>query len=151
VATHQIRIEAAVEVTAELVEAFARLIPQLTSTDPAPGAAELREMVEAPGTTLLVARDDGATIVGALALIVGRTPTGLRAHIESVVVDRAHRGRGIGEALCREALSRAAAAGADTVDLTSSPERAAANRLYVRLGFERRETNVYRVVVRGCS
>ncbi|HEX2184389.1 MAG TPA: GNAT family N-acetyltransferase, partial [Chloroflexota bacterium] len=61
-----------------------------------------------------------------------------------VVVHEAARGQGVGEALSREALRRAAEAGARTVDLTSRPSREAANRLYRRLGFEPRETNVYR-------
>ena len=73
-----------------------------------------------------------------------RIPTGVRAWIEDVVVDESQRGQGVGEALTREALRRAAAAGARTVDLTSRPSREAANRLYRRLGFVVRETNVYR-------
>jgi ribosomal protein S18 acetylase RimI-like enzyme len=60
------------------------------------------------------------------------------------VVDGAARGRGVGEALNEEAIRRAAAAGARSVDLTSRPSREAANRLYRRLGFEVRDTNVYR-------
>jgi len=105
--------------------------------------------VAAPGTHLLVARaslDGGAaaTIVGTLTLVVFRIPTGLRAWIEDVVVDESARGRGVGEALTMAAIGLAAGAGARTVDLTSRPTREAANRLYRRLGFELRETNVYR-------
>jgi ribosomal protein S18 acetylase RimI-like enzyme len=70
-------------------------------------------------------------------------PTGVRGHIDDVVVDEVARGRGVGAALTQEALRRAVEAGADAVDLTSRPEREAANRLYARLGFARRETNVY--------
>jgi ribosomal protein S18 acetylase RimI-like enzyme len=131
----------------ELREAFARLLPQLSATAPHFGAAALRELIAAPGTTLLLARGDGGRIVGMVTLVVFRTPTGVRAHIESLVVDQAVRGRGAGEALCRAALAHAEEAGADTVDLTSAPARAAANRLYRRLGFQRRDTNVYRHVV----
>jgi len=83
-------------------------------------------------------------VVGSLTLVLFRVPTGVRAWIEDVVVDESSRGTGVGEALVREALSRAAAAGARSVDLTSRPGREAANRLYRRLGFEMRETNVYR-------
>ena len=79
-----------------------------------------------------------------LTLVVFRIPTGVRAWIEDVVVDAAVRGRGVGEALSQAALTRAAAAGARTVDLTSRPSREAANRLYRRLGFVPRETNLYR-------
>lgn len=130
--------------TSELVDAFARLTPQLSSSAPAPGAAELTEMVRSPATILLVARDGAAGIVGSMTLVVFRIPTGVRAWVEDVVVDRDWRGRGIAEVLCREALNRACAAGARTVDLTSRPSREVANRLYRRLGFAPRETNVYR-------
>jgi ribosomal protein S18 acetylase RimI-like enzyme len=50
----------------------------------------------------------------------------------------------VGEALNRAALDKAKAVGAKTVDLTSRPSREAANRLYQRIGFAQRETNVYR-------
>jgi ribosomal protein S18 acetylase RimI-like enzyme len=140
----EVRVEAVTEVTAELLEAFARLVPQLSSSSPAPGRAELAEIVESPSTTLLVARTPEGDIVGALTLAMFRIPTQVRAWIEDVVVDEDARGRGVGEALNEEAIRRATAAGARSVDLTSRPSREAANRLYRRLGFEIRETNVYR-------
>jgi ribosomal protein S18 acetylase RimI-like enzyme len=130
-------------VTDELVDAFARLIPQLSKSNPPPTAAELQGMVEAPGTFVLVAQD-GDAILGSLTLLVFRIPTGMRAWIEDVVVDGSARGKGVGEALNRHAVDIARAHGCKTVDLTSRPSREAANRLYQRLGFEARETNVYR-------
>ncbi len=139
-----IRIEEALEVTPELVEAFARLVPQLSHSAPAPGQAELGEMTSAPGTHVLVARLDDGPMVGALTLVLFRIPTGIRAWIEDVVVDESARGQGVGEALSRRAIDLAAAGGARTVDLTSRPSRQAANHLYERIGFERRDTNVYR-------
>jgi ribosomal protein S18 acetylase RimI-like enzyme len=131
-------------VTDELVRAFATLIPQLSSSNPPPTAAELAEIIAAPATQLLLAVDDDGTVLGALTLAVFRIPTGVRAWIEDVVVDDAARGRGVGEALNQEALTRARVAGATTVDLTSRPSREAANRLYQRIGFQQRTTNVYR-------
>jgi ribosomal protein S18 acetylase RimI-like enzyme len=131
------------EVTAALVDAFARLLPQLSPSAAPLGPGELGEIVLAPATTLLVARE-GAAIVGAVVLVVFRIPSGVRGRIESLVVDQGARGRGVGEALCRAALARAQERGVHTVDLTSSPERDAANALYRKLGFERRATNVYR-------
>jgi ribosomal protein S18 acetylase RimI-like enzyme len=86
-----------------------------------------------------------------LTLAMFRIPTGLRAWVEDVAVDVAARGKGVGERLSREALRLAAARGARTVELTSRPSREAANRLYQRIGFERRETNVYRYTVRGAG
>lgn len=133
----------ATEVTPELVAAFERLIPQLSSSNPPPTADELGEIVSSPATVLFVARD-GDTIVGSLTLALFRIPTGLRAWIEDVVVDGDARGRGVGEALNQAALAHARSVGARTVDLTSRPSREAANRLYRRIGFVERQTNVYR-------
>jgi ribosomal protein S18 acetylase RimI-like enzyme len=134
------------EVTPELVEAFERLVPQLSSSNPPPPAAELEEIVTSPATVLFVARDPhaGGRIVGSLTLALFRIPTGLRAWIEDVVVDGEARGMGVGEALNRAALDHARSVGARTVDLTSRPSREAANRLYQRIGFVARDTNVYR-------
>ena len=137
-------VEEATAVTPELVAAFRRLVPQLSRSAPVPGGAELAEMVRSPATVLLLARDGDKGIVGAMALVLFRIPTGIRAWIEDVVVDEASRGRGVAEILCRDALNRASAAGARTVDLTSRPSRESANRLYRRLGFVKRDTNVYR-------
>jgi ribosomal protein S18 acetylase RimI-like enzyme len=145
-----LRIEAATELSDELVDAFAHLIPQLSQRAESPGRADLEQIVAAPTTTILVARD-AATIVGTLTLALFPIPTGLRAWIEDVVVDESARAQGAGEALTREAIRLAAEAGARTVDLTSRPERTAANRLYERIGFRRRDTSVYRYDVTGPS
>ena len=139
-----VTVEEATAVTDELVAAFARLVPQLSRSSPAPGPSELDEIVSSPATVLLLARDGSGAMVGSLTLVLFRIPTGVRAWVEDVVVDEAVRGRGVGESLSRAALDRAAEAGARTVDLTSRPSREAANRLYSRLGFELRNTNVYR-------
>jgi len=131
------------EVNDDVVAAFDRLIPQLSSSNPPPTREFLSAIAASEASTLLVAEEEGA-IVGSLTLVVFAIPTGMRAWIEDVVVDSAAGGKGVGTALNQEALKRAAAAGATTVDLTSRPSREAANRLYQRLGFKRRETNVYR-------
>jgi ribosomal protein S18 acetylase RimI-like enzyme len=138
------RIEKANAVTDDLVAAMARLVPQLSRSNPAPTRAQLEEMVGSPAITLLLAYNEAGDIIGTLTLAMFRIPTGLRAWIEDVIVDGEARGQGIGEALTRHALDVAKGAGATTVDLTSRPSREAANRLYQRVGFERRETNVYR-------
>jgi ribosomal protein S18 acetylase RimI-like enzyme len=132
------------EVNPELVEAFERLIPQLSSSSPPPTERELGRIVSSPASHLLVARDDEGAIVGSLTLVVFPIPTGLRAWIEDVVVDESARGAGVGADLNRFALDLADELGAKTVDLTSRPSREAANRLYRGLGFVPRETNVYR-------
>ena len=129
--------------TDELVEAFARLVPQLSTTTGPPGRGALAEILGSSAITLLVARAEGR-IVGTLTLAMFPIPTGFRAWIEDVVVDEAARGKGVGEALTNEAIGLARAAGARTVDLTTRPSRKAAGRLYERAGFEERETRVYR-------
>jgi ribosomal protein S18 acetylase RimI-like enzyme len=135
------RILVATEVSPDLVDAFARLIPQLTS-DPPPSTDALMTAIEDPATTVLLSVVDDR-IVGTLTLAVFRQPTSVHARIEDLVVDEGQRGRGIGEALVREGLGIAKHRGATEVALTSAPERGAANRLYQRLGFERDPTNVY--------
>jgi ribosomal protein S18 acetylase RimI-like enzyme len=166
-------IEVAREVTKELVTAVANLIPQLSASSAPPSAAELAEIVESPGATLFVARlgapegapdgpdgPDGAAdpdgpaerpesgdpspIVGMLTFITYRIPTGVHGVVEDVVVESSARGAGAGEALLQAALDAAREAGVRHVDLTSRSSREAANRLYVRMGFAARETNVYR-------
>jgi ribosomal protein S18 acetylase RimI-like enzyme len=133
-------------ITDEIVAAVARLLPQLDPQAALPGRSELAEIIASPAIRLFVARDPAAQdeIAGMLTLILFRTPTGRHAAIEDVVVDGGWRGQGIGEALTRAALAHAKAAGARGVDLTSRPAREAANRLYQRIGFVKRETNVYR-------
>jgi ribosomal protein S18 acetylase RimI-like enzyme len=138
-----ITIDIAREVDDALVTAMGRLVPQLSSSVAPPSRREIQEIVSSDSTMLLIARD-GMSLVGTLTLAVFRIPTGIRAWIEDVVVDETARGRGVGEQLTREALRIAASRGARTVELTSRPSREAANRLYQRLGFRQRETNVYR-------
>jgi ribosomal protein S18 acetylase RimI-like enzyme len=144
-----VQISEVTEVTPEVVEAFERLIPQLSSSNPPPREDELKAIVTSRATALLVARDPDRDdrIVGSLTLVLFRIPTGVRAWIEDVVVDSEARGRGAGDALSRFAIDHARRAGARTVDLTSRPSREAANRLYQRIGFEARDTNVYRFTI----
>jgi ribosomal protein S18 acetylase RimI-like enzyme len=135
-------IELITEATEELQAAASRLVPQLTSKPP-PTESELDALIHSESSLLLVARGDGGSIVGMACVTVYRVPTGVRAIIEDIVVDQSARGQGIGEALTRECLGIARAKGAAAVTLTSNPGREAANRLYVRMGFARRDTNDY--------
>jgi ribosomal protein S18 acetylase RimI-like enzyme len=140
--TYEIRVADAV--TPDLIEAFRRLVPQLSKSSPPPTEAQLAEMVAAEANDIVVAQEPDGRIVGCLTLITFRIPTGIRCWIEDVVVDEAARGRGVGEALNRFTIELAHSKGARTLDLTSRPSREAANRLYQRLGFVRRDSNVYR-------
>ena len=137
------RIEIASEATGELLDAFRRLIPQLTKNSPPLSLDEITALVKSTSSSLLIARADDDSIVGVLSLTVYRVPTGIRSIIEDVIVDESVRGQGVGESLMRYALDLAREADAAHVTLTSNPMRAAANRLYLRMGFIRRETNAY--------
>lgn len=147
-----VTVEVLREVTGETVEAFARLIPQLSRSAPPPDHTVVSRVVGCSSNTVLVARQsadggDPGQIVGMLTLIIFPIPTGVRAWIEDVVTDEAARGQGVGTALTLEALRLAREAGVRTVDLTSRPAREAAGRLYEGLGFKRRDSRVYRFTV----
>ncbi len=138
------KIDLVTAVTPELMSAMSRLVPQLTSKSP-PSQAELEALISSGSSSLLIARGEGepGSIVGMACVSVYRVPTGVRAIIEDVVVDATARGQGLGEALTLRCLEIAKQKGAPAVTLTSNPGREAANRLYLRMGFTRRETNAY--------
>lgn len=132
-----------------LTEALERLVPQLSRSNPPPAPEQVAAMLASPAISQFVARAEDGTIVGVSTLAVFGIPTGLRAWIEDVITDEAARGQGVGEALTRAMLERARELGCVTVDLTSRPSREAANRLYQRVGFQLRETNIYRYDLRA--
>jgi ribosomal protein S18 acetylase RimI-like enzyme len=138
-----VTVEKARAATAELLTGLNALLPQLSSSAPPLDAADVESMTRSDAATLFVAYDEGR-LVGTLTLVIFAIPTGQRAWIEDVVVDEDARGLGIGEQLTLAAIEEARQRGVRTLDLTSRPSRKAANALYRKLGFERRETNVYR-------
>ncbi len=129
----------------ELYEAFQRLVPQLTNNNPPPSLNDLAALVRDSSSTLMVARNEENEIIGALTLTVYRVPTGIRSIIEDVIVDNSARGQGVGEALMLRAIEIAKEKGSGNISLTSNPLREAANRLYLRVGFKKRETNAYQM------
>ena len=98
------KIERVTTPTEELFRALQSLTPQLTSNHPAPSRAEVEKLIATPGSITLIARhpDENGAIVGSASLVIYRVLTGIRAHLEDVVVDGSVRGLGIGEALTRE-------------------------------------------------
>ena len=142
-----VNVEIADEASAELVDSLNRLLPQLSTSAPALTVADVAELIASPAIVLFIARDE-AEVVGSLTLVIFPIPTGLRAWIEDVVVDEGARGVGIGEALTNAAIAESRRRHVRSLDLTTRPSREAANRLYVRLGFELRETNVYRRLIK---
>lgn len=139
-----VRIEAATEATPEVHAALARLLPQLNPNLQVPTMERLRALVADPSVTLFLARD-GVEVVGTTTLIVYTTPFWIKARLDEVVVDEAARGKGVGAALVTACLDLAREKGVQVVELQSGVQREAANRLYPRMGFKRRETNVYRI------
>jgi ribosomal protein S18 acetylase RimI-like enzyme len=138
-----VRIEVVSEATDELVDGLNRLLPQLSKSASPLTVAAVEELLNSPATTVFIARNDDR-IVGSLTLVIFPIPTGVRAWIEDVVVDESARGAGVGEALTNAAVEESRRRHVRSIDLTTRPSRESANRLYARLGFELRETNVYR-------
>lgn len=138
-----VRVEIVREPSPGLVEAFSRLLPQLSSTASPLDHEAIDRMVTCDANTVLVARTPDA-VIGTLTVVLLPLPSGVRARIEDVVVDSTARGQGVARLLTQEALRIAREANARTVDLTSRPDRAAANRLYEGLGFQARQSRVYR-------
>ena len=139
------RISTVDAASVDVLDALQRLVGELSSSAAKPHARDLEAIIESPVTTMIVARNQSDEVIGMLTLALFRIPTGLRAWIEDVVVDKRARGEGVGEALTREAIRIANDRGARTIDLTSNRSREAANRMYRKLGFNRRDTTVYRI------
>ncbi len=135
------------EVDADLVEAFRFLMPQLTSFSPPPDGDKLEQIIRTPCVTLFTASDPlkAQAIIGTLTLVVFPTPTGVHSWIEDVIVAEDSRNRGVGEMLVQAAMNEARRQGATAINLTSRPSREAANRLYRRMGFQQRQTNLYQL------
>jgi ribosomal protein S18 acetylase RimI-like enzyme len=139
----RVEVQAVHQVTDELVDAAGRLLPQLSRSAAVLDADGLARIVSHQANTLFIARS-GGVIVGMLTLVTFPLPSGLRARIEDVVVDQDACGQGVGTALTMAAIDLAQRQGARSIDLTSRASRVAANRLYEQLGFQLRDSNVYR-------
>lgn len=136
------RVEEIGAVTREVEAAVQGLLPQLRRGAEPPSPDVLADVLADPATVLLAACQ-GDRIVGLAVVAVYHRLSGVSAHLHDVVVDGGARGLGVGAALVEEAIEVARRRGAYSLELTSAPWREAANRLYPRLGFHRRETNVY--------
>ena len=137
-------IEKLTEASEQTLDDINRLLPQLSKSvsDHASSLKSLQEIIHNTNAALIVARDDGH-VIGIAALYIITKLTKRSAFVEDVVVDSAYRGQGLGEKIMRELIDRARAAGVNSLSLTSRAERVAGNKLYQKLGFEQKETNVY--------
>ena len=129
------------------LESINQLLPQLSSKASPITMERLSELVGSGSTMIFICTNEEAKIVGMLSLVIMKIPTGNKAWVEDVVVDQNARGQGLGKALMDHALEEAGKLGVKTIDLTSKPSRENANRLYQSLGYQIRETNVYRCSV----
>src|SRR5207244_6572700 len=144
----EMRVEAVHEATPRLLAALARLLPQLNPKLRVPDLERLQRLIADPAATLLVATE-GDEIVGTITVIVYTTPFWIKARLDEVVVDDSARGQGVGEALVKAALEIGRERGAQVAELQSGrgPARQAAHRLYLRLGFKIRDSDVLRIVL----
>ena len=142
------RIEEATEATAEVHAALARLLPQLNPTLSVPDMKRVRALMDDPDVTLLFAKE-GDEVIGTATVIVYTTPFWIKARIDEVVVDESARGKGVGEAIVRACLELGRRKGAQVAELQSGrgAARDVANRLYRRMGFELRDSNLYRLTL----
>lgn len=136
-------IELLTEVADHHAEELSELMNQLVPEGVVLTKKDLEQIVRSDSSLLFVAKD-GDAIIGSFTLVVYRIPTGSKAIVEDVVVDQSRRRQHIGENMIRYAINYAKEHGIVKIDLTSRPEKAAANRLYQKLGFVKRQTNVYR-------
>lgn len=90
---------------------------------------------------------DGERIVGCATLCIFHSPTGTKASIEDVVVSSAYRGQHLGKKLMEQVLEQAKAYAPIELHLTSNPMRVAANKLYQSIGFQKKETNCYQMML----
>ena len=141
------QIERVTEVDEKILEAFQKFIPELTNEkDRVPTKEDLENVVSSPNNYLFVAEEENE-IIGTLTLVFYRVPSGIKAWIEDVIVSDKARGKGVATALIWHAINIARENKAQKVDLSSSPWREAANKLYVKLGFEKRDSNMYRLYI----
>lgn len=140
-------IERITDMNESVYKAFERLMPQLIDKNEFPSYEDLKKVIDSKNVHLCFAYDSDNKVIGTITLVFLRIPTGLKAWIEDVIVDNNARGKGVGKAMIWHAIQIARENGAPKVDLTSNPRRIAANNLYQKLGFEKRESNVYRFYI----
>jgi len=138
-------IQKPTEMDEELFESILHLLQQLNIRHPLPTYSEVTDLLTSNISTLFVARYPNITdpIVGMLTLAIFRVPSGIRAHIEDLVVDHELRNKGIAHALMTKALQSSRSIGANGVTLTSNSRRTSAIRLYESLGFKKWDTNLF--------
>ena len=125
-------------------EAIQRFLNQLTP-EPMTFTEDMFKELLASKNSHLFFLFQGEEIAGMLTIGTYHSPTGGKAWIEDVVVDEAFRGQGLSKLLVAHAIGFVKSQRIPLLMLTSNPKRVTANKLYQTMGFERKETNVYRM------
>ena len=128
----------------EYHEAMQRFLDQLTTTPMTLTESMVRQLLKSENSHLFFLMKDGQ-IAGMLTIGIYHSPTGGKAWIEDVVVDETFRSQGLSKLLVAHAIEFVKSRQIPSLMLTSNPKRIAANKLYQAMGFERKETNVYRM------
>ncbi|KIO75972.1 hypothetical protein TH53_17535 [Pedobacter lusitanus] len=141
------KIEEITNYTSEIKNTVAYFLKLLQGNSTGISDHQLQEIISSENSHLFFAINDHDVYMGMLTVGIYQSPTGKKAWIEDVVVDEAFRGQGVGQTLTTFAVRFARQHQVDLLALTSSPVRVAANNLYKKLGFQPKETNVYKMIL----
>ncbi|TAJ15433.1 GNAT family N-acetyltransferase [Patescibacteria group bacterium] len=130
--------------TEENLKELVRLSQQLHQDTRTTNAHEVLSLIQSSGAFLVVAKDS-EKIIGMGSLYVQQKIGKRFAYIEDVIVDDTYRGKGIGRDIMNHLIETARVNGVRSITLTSRAERTAAHSLYEKLGFVKRETEVFRL------
>ena len=128
----------------EYHEAMQRFLDQLTTSPMVLTESMFHQLLDSENSHLFFIMKE-EQIAGMLTVGIYYSPTGGKAWIEDVVVDETFRGQGLSKVLVAHAIEFVKSQQIPLLMLTSNPKRIAANKLYQAMGFERKETNVYRM------
>lgn len=141
----EIKILRLEEISCKVLEAINRLLSQLvTSKSIILSEVQLKEIISSASSEIFLMYR-GNEIIGMFTIVNYLTPTGHKYWLEDVVVDNRYRGQLLGKRMVEEAIRLVEERGKSTFMLTSKPVRVVANKLYSSLGFEKKETNVYKM------
>src|SRR6185312_3803799 len=105
---------------------------------------DLEAITSDKNVLFIVVKDDKKVIGMATGYLI--TKFGKRTgFVEDVVVDDGYRGQGLGQKVMEKLLEESKKAGATQMYLTSGHDRVAAQSLYQKLGFKKRDTDVFKL------
>ncbi|MFA6770641.1 MAG: GNAT family N-acetyltransferase [Bacteroidales bacterium] len=139
----QIKISRVKEFEQECFVAVRELMIQLVNQEQLPSKEQFVKLLNSANSQLFIAQLANSQIVGTMTIATYEIPSGKRLWIEDVVVDVDYRGKGIGRELITFAIEHCRSIGAQDIRLTSRPTRVNANKLYIKAGFKKSDTNAY--------